>query len=71
LAYKYGNEPIDNISIIQRNFEKRYLLDHLTEVFSYNISDKVVCGFNETYLPGLLKLHKHYQESEEFGKAKE
>ena len=70
LAYKYGNEPIDNISIIKRNFEKRYLLDHLTEVFSYNISDKVVCGFNETYLPGLLKLHKHYQESEEFGKAK-
>lgn len=70
LAYKYGSEPIDNISIIKRNFEKRYLLDHLTEVFSYNISDKVVCGFNETYLPGLLKLHKHYQESEEFGKAK-
>ncbi len=70
LAYKYGNEPIDNISIIKRNFEKRYLLDHLTEVFAYNISDKVVCGFNETYLPALLKLHKHYQDSEEFGKAK-
>ena len=70
LAYKYGNEPIDNISIIKRNFEKRYLLDHLTEVFSYNISDKVVCSFNETYLPALLKLHKHYQDSEEFGKAK-
>ncbi|MBU3659934.1 MAG: hypothetical protein FGM14_08700 [Flavobacteriales bacterium] len=69
LAYKYGQEPIDNLSTIKRNVEKRYLLDHLTAVFSYNISDKVVCGFNETYLPAFLKLHKHYQESEEFGKA--
>lgn len=69
LAYKYGQEPIDNLSTIKRNVEKRYLLDHLTAVFSYNISDKVVYGFNETYLPAFLKLHKHYQESEEFGKA--
>ncbi|NCA20749.1 MAG: hypothetical protein EBS86_06380 [Crocinitomicaceae bacterium] len=29
-----------------------------------------MCSFNETYLPALLKLHKHYQDSEEFGKAK-
>ncbi len=70
LAYKYGSEPIDNISIIKRNFEKRYLLDHLTEVFSFNVYDKVVGGFNETYLPSLMKLHKHYQDSEEFAKAK-
>jgi len=69
LAYKYGTEPIDNITCIKRNFEKRYLLDHLTAVFSFNISEKMVPGFNETYLPALLKLYQHYVASEEIEKA--
>lgn len=65
LAYKYSESTFDNISIIQRNYEKRYLLDHLKETFTYNISDKKLVDFNSTYLPSLLKLYKHYQESEE------
>jgi hypothetical protein len=65
LAYKYSESTFDNISIIQRNYEKRFLLDHLKESFTYNISDKKLVDFNSTYLPSLLKLYKHYQESEE------
>lgn len=68
LSYKYSEESIDNISLIRRNYEKRYLLDYLTQVFSFNIADNKSDEINATYLPAFVKLYKHYQETEEFQK---
>lgn len=65
LAYKYSEIDFDNLPLIKRNYEKRYLKDHLTERFYFHQSKKIEDQFNSTYLPALLKLYKHYQESEE------
>jgi len=71
LAYKYAPESFDNISIIRRNYEKRFLLDYLTEQFSYTAQGGIPDYFEGAYLPMLLKLHNHYQESEEIFKLQE
>lgn len=68
LATKYCESEFDNLAIIKRNFEKRYLLDYLTEIFSYNITDKNGGHFNGMYLPAMIKLYQHYKESEEVQK---
>ncbi len=71
LSYRYAEEEIDNISLIRRNYEKRYLLDYLTMTFAFNIQDNMVDHLNATYLPAFVKLYKHYSllEDEE-AKAK-
>jgi len=71
LAYKYSETSFDNESIIRRNYEKRYLLDYLKEVFSYNITDLKGIEFNGMYLPSLVKLYQQYAESEETFKMAE
>lgn len=65
LAYKYCNDEFDNTSIIKRNYEKRYLLDYLTEQFSVHQSDGIAKSFTELYIPSMIKLYKHYRDSEE------
>lgn len=65
LAYKYSESGFDNTAIIRRNYEKRYLLDYLKEVFSYNIGDLKAEEFNGMYLPSMIKLYQHYSETEE------
>jgi formylglycine-generating enzyme required for sulfatase activity/virulence-associated protein VapD len=64
LAYKYAAESFDNVSIIKRNYEKRYLLDHLKEVFSFNVANDVANRLDAVYLASMIKLYNHYVESE-------
>ncbi|MFD1552054.1 hypothetical protein DNU06_00860 [Putridiphycobacter roseus] len=71
LAYKYALESIDNLAIIKRNVEKRYLLDGLLEQFSFHPLDKKTKQFNAFYLPAFMKLYCHYYESEELLKAEQ
>lgn len=71
LAYKYSAESFDNISLIRRNYEKRYLLDYLQQNFSFNIMNKHAETFDATYLPSMLKLYRHYEQSEETAKMRE
>lgn len=68
LAYKYSESSFDNTAIIRRNYEKRYLLDYLKEVFSFNITDLKGEQFNGMYIPSMIKLYQHYDESEELVK---
>ena len=64
LTYKYTNENMDNVSIIKRNYERRYMMNYIRESFSPDISQDVVDHLNTAYLPAMIKLFKHYQESE-------
>lgn len=68
LAYKYSETDFDNLSIIRRNYEKRYLLDYLEQIFSYNIGDLKGEELNGMYLPSMIKLYQQYAESEETAK---
>ena len=70
LAYKFSENQIDNISVIRRNYEKKYLLDYLTATFAFNKADKISNNFNAMYLPSFVKLYKHYKATEETEKMK-
>ncbi len=65
LTMKYSETSFDNIALIKRNFEKRYLLDYLTEIFACNMSDPTGIHFNGMYLPAMIKLYQHYADSED------
>jgi hypothetical protein len=71
LTYKYSEKSIDNISLIIRNFDKRYLLDYLRISFSFNVGNKVAENAQGMYLPALIKLYKHYKNTEQSEKLKE
>lgn len=71
LSYKYSNDEVDNMSLIRRNYEKRYLLDYLYATFSTHISDQNALHFESLYLPSLIKLYNHYKKSEEVQKKEE
>lgn len=64
LTYSYSTTEIENIAIIKRNFEKRFLLDHLTKTFSYSYGD-LDSRIKHMYLPGLLKLYKHAKTADD------
>ncbi len=71
LTYQYCEGDIDNIALIKRNYEKRYLLDYLSESFSFHQLDKKSDDFNLHYLQAFVKLHKHYIDAEENEKAEQ
>ncbi|MES2555839.1 MAG: hypothetical protein V4604_06800 [Bacteroidota bacterium] len=71
LTYKYSEESFDNISVIVRNYEKRYLTDHMKQYFSFGMGEKVADHLNGCYVISLLKLYEHYVASEQESRAAE
>ncbi|HLP53530.1 MAG TPA: hypothetical protein VK151_00805 [Fluviicola sp.] len=71
LTYEYSEEPFDNISLIVRNYEKRYLIDHLKEHFSFTAEESVADHLNGCYLVSLCSLHQHYLDIEQASDAAE
>lgn len=71
LTYKYSEESFDNVSLVVRNYEKRYLTDHLKQYFAFGIGEKVADQLNGCYLVSLCTLHQHYLVTEQEGRAKE
>ena len=70
LTYLYSDETVDNISLIKRNYEKRFMIDYLEERFATSISDNIADRFEPLYLPSMLKLYKHYAKSEDVSEMK-
>ncbi len=64
LTYIYSLEDVENIAIIKRNFEKRFLLDHLIKNFSYSYGD-LDSRIKHMYLPGLMKLYVHSKTADD------
>jgi len=71
LTYQYSEEPIDNNSLIRRNFEQRYALDYLKVKFSCHRMDQIALGFDATYVAAMVKLYKMYETSGETAKMDE
>jgi hypothetical protein len=69
LLYKYQTSSIDNLSIIRRNYEKRYLLDHFLVEFGTHNNAAEVQELDETYLASMIKLYNHYVATEEVEKS--
>ncbi len=64
LTYIYSLEDVENIAVIKRNFEKRFLLDHLIKNFSYSYGD-LDSRIKHMYLPGLMKLYIHSRTADD------
>ena len=69
LNYQYCENNFYNLAVIKRNYENRYLIDYISESFSFHSLSKKSDDFNVYYLQGFIKLHTHYINSEEFSKA--
>ncbi|MBO6517995.1 MAG: SUMF1/EgtB/PvdO family nonheme iron enzyme [Bacteroidia bacterium] len=65
MAYKWSEQKFDNIAVLKRNFEKKYLTDYLKLDCYNDISQGVVDQMNTNYLVSLLTLYNHYEESED------
>ncbi len=65
MALKWSDDRFDNIAVIKKNYEKRFLLDHLRLEANSHISDGVVNHSNANYLVSMLTLYNHYRESED------
>ena len=70
LAFKYSEESYDNIAVLSRNYEKRFLLDYLLIDLNNDISKSVVNHTNMNYIMAFIRLYEHYNLSGEFEKAK-
>lgn len=65
MALKWSPEKFDNIAVIKRNYEKKFLTDHLKVEFQNDISQGVADHANANYLISMLTLYNHYEESED------
>ncbi len=64
LTYIYSTKDVENIAVIKRNFEKRFLIDHLTKNFSYSYGD-LNSRIKHMYIPGLIKLYQHAKTADD------
>lgn len=71
LTYQYSTEKLDNTALILRNYDKRFLLDHLKEQFTFAITAKAADELNACYLPSMIQLYSHYLTTEQNERAKE
>ena len=69
LAFKYATASYDNMAILKKNVEKRFLLDYLTMDFSNDFSLSVVNQTNLNYILPFLNLYEHYTLSGDTEKA--
>ena len=69
LAFKYSPDPFENVIRLRKNFEFRFLTDHLLYDFFPDESTSVARQMNLNYLPTLLTLYKDYTKQGEAAKA--
>lgn len=65
LAFKWTDDKFDNIAVMRRNYEKRFLTDYMKIELFNDLSASVNNNMNASYLMPLLTLHNHYEESDE------
>lgn len=69
LAFKYSEAGYDNLAILRRNVEKRFLLDYLQIDFANDMSLSVVDHTNFNYILPFVNLYDHYVLASESEKA--
>ena len=71
LVYKYSDKKYDNLSVKQKNYEKKYLLDYLYEQFTPETYEATAYKLNLNYIPCFKSLLDYYNESGQKQKYKE
>ncbi len=65
LAFKYSKKSFDNVAVLKRNYEKKFLKDYMKIELNNDISQGVVDNMNGSYLMPFITLHNHYEEAED------
>ncbi len=69
-AFRYAANGIDNMALTLQNFEEKYELDYLLNDFqSHPEQEMVKKWMNVTYIPGLMKMKKYFDKSNQPQKA--
>jgi len=66
---KYSSETFDNIAILRKNFEQKYLLDEVKVSLKQNNDNSSKPRILSLYIMPLVELYKHYLSSGELAKA--
>lgn len=69
LAMKYSDSSYDNIAILKRNVETRFLTDNLLTNLQYDISESVVTHINTNYMIAFITLYQHDKKSMDLNQA--
>ncbi len=65
LTYQYSEESFDNIAVIRKNCENKFLMDYIQSAWQNDISQAVVDHANSNYLIPFLLLYNHYGLTDE------
>jgi len=68
-VYKYSPVPFDNIALLRKNFEQKFLLDDLKVNLKKVPDNSTQFRLQTLYFKPLLELYKHYLSSGEIAKA--
>ncbi len=69
-AFAYSKSGLDNMNLTKQNFEEKYDLEYLFNNFQTHHEDEMVkTWMNITYIPGLMKMKKHYEDLNEEAKV--
>lgn len=71
LASQFSEGGLDNMAIIRKNLEKRFLLDYLKVDFSNESEYATARVLSQNYLMPIILLNQHYRNSGEEEKARE
>ncbi|MEM8906248.1 MAG: SUMF1/EgtB/PvdO family nonheme iron enzyme, partial [Bacteroidota bacterium] len=71
LALKYSQQEFDNLSLLKKNVENRFLLDHFKTTFYPDFSASVLDQMNANYLPAFILLHQAYQREAQIAQAQQ
>ena len=71
LAFRYSDQPYDNILVLAANFENRLLSEHFKVNFEKDVSETLINTINLNYLPALALLYKHYTKTNDLPMAKQ
>jgi|TARA_R110002072_G_scaffold95446_4_gene210365 hypothetical protein len=69
-CFRYSENNVDNLALVIKNFEQVYDLEYLFNNFQIHPDDIMIKMYlNVTYIPGLMKLKKHYELTNDLSKV--
>lgn len=69
-SFRYSEDNLDNLALVIKNFEQVYDLEYLFNNFQIHPDDEMIKMYlNVTYIPGLMKLKRHYEMTNDQAKV--
>lgn len=63
LAFEHSDRKVDNISMLDYNFQTQFRMDQLEQALNYDASTTVVNHMNMNYIPSFALLYRYYNNN--------